>query len=70
VSNRGNPVNKLPEKVRSLMMEFIDKDYESLKQKTMYTTWSALKLACDRMQMPAPSYKTFTLAVQRRGGAE
>jgi transposase InsO family protein len=68
--NRGNPVNKLPEQVRSLMMEFIDKDYESLKQKTMYATWSALKLACDRMQMAAPSYKTFTLAVRRRGGAE
>jgi len=68
--NRGNAVNKLPEQVRSLMMDFIDKDYESLKQKTMYATWAALKLACDRIQMPAPSYKTFTLAVHRRGGAE
>ena len=68
--NRGNPVHKLPEQVRSLMMDFIDKDYESLKQKTMYATWSALKLACDRMQVTAPSYKTFTLAVHRRGGAE
>ena len=68
--NHGNPVNKLPEQVRSLMMEFVDQDYESLKQKTMYATWSALKLACDRMQMPAPSYKTFTLAVHHRDGAE
>ena len=68
--NHGNPVNKLPEQVRSLMMEFIDKDYESLKQKTMYATWSALKLACDRRQIPAPSYKTFTLAVHHRAGAE
>ena len=68
--NRGNRENRLPEQVRSLMMEFIEKDYESLKQKTMYATWSALKLACDRRQMPAPSYKTFTRAVHRRAGAE
>ena len=68
--NHGNPENKLPEQARSLMMKFIDKDYESLKQKTMYATWSALKLACDRRQIPAPSYKTFTLAVHHCAGAE
>lgn len=68
--NHGNPANRFPEQVRSLMVEFIDKDYETLKQKTMYATWSALKLACDRMQIPTPSYKTFTLAVHHRTGAE
>ncbi len=68
--NHGNPTNKLPEQARFLMMEFIDKDFETLKQKTMYATWSVLKLACDREQISAPSYKTFTLAVHRRAGAE
>jgi putative transposase len=68
--NHGNPVDKLPEQAQSLMMEFIDKDYETLKQKTMYATWSALKLACDRGRIPAPSYKTFTIAVHHRAGAE
>jgi putative transposase len=68
--NRGNRENRLPEQVRSLMMEFIENDYESLKQKTKYATWSALKLACDRHQMPAPSYKTFTRAIRRRSGAD
>jgi transposase InsO family protein len=68
--NRGNRDNRLPEQVRSLMMEFIDKDYESLKQKTMYATWSAVKLACDRRQIPVPSYMTFTLAVHHRARAE
>ncbi len=68
--NHGNPVNRLPEQSRSLMMECIDKDYETLKQKTMYATWSALKLACDRRQILAPSYKTFTIAVHYRAGAE
>jgi len=67
--NRGNPVNRLPEQARSLMMELIDTDYESLKQKTMYATWSALKLACDRRQIAAPSYMTFTLAVHHRARA-
>jgi hypothetical protein len=51
-------------------MEFIDKDYETLTQKTMYVTWSALQLACDRRQIPAPSYGTFTLAVHHRAGRE
>jgi len=68
--NRGNRENRLPEQVRSLMTEFIENDYESLKQKTMYATWSALKLACDRRQIPAPSYKTFTRAIRRRTGAD
>ena len=68
--NHGNPENKLPEQARVLMMELIVKDYETLKQKTMYATWSALKLACDREHISAPSYKTFTLAVHRRAGAE
>ncbi len=68
--NHGNPMIKLPEQARSLMMEFIDKDYETLKQKTMYATWSALKLACDREQIPTPSYKTFTIAVHHCAGAE
>jgi hypothetical protein len=40
------------------MIEFIAKDYETLKQKTIYAAWSALKLTCDRRQITAPSYKT------------
>lgn len=68
--NMGNPANKLPEKAKSLMIEFIDKDYETLKQKTMYAAWSALKLNCDRQQIPAPSYKTFCVTVHQRAGAE
>jgi transposase InsO family protein len=68
--NMGNPANRLQERVRSLMTEFIDKDYETLKRKTMYATWSALKLNSERQQIPAPSYKTFCLAVHQRAGVE
>src|SRR5207248_2501070 len=39
--NHGNPACKLSERAASLMIEFIDKDYETVKQKTMYMTWSA-----------------------------
>ena len=53
--NRGNPAKKLPKEAHSLMAEFIDKDYETLKQKTMYAAWSALKLNCDRQQIVAPA---------------
>jgi transposase InsO family protein len=68
--NHGNPAGKLSEKAASLMTEFIDKDYETVKQKTMYMTWSALKLACDREHILAPSLKTFSVAVHQRSGVE
>jgi transposase InsO family protein len=68
--NRGNPAAKLPEEARALMIESIDTDYETLKQKTMYTAWAALKLDCDRQQIAAPSYKTFTVVVHQRAGTE
>ena len=68
--NTGNPADRLPEKTRSLMIEFIEKNYETVKQKTMYAAWAALKLACDRQQIAAPSFKTFTVLVHQRAGAE
>ena len=68
--NRGNPTGRLPEASSALMIESIENDYETLKQKTMYATWAALKLDCDRRQILAPSYKTFTVAVHQRAGAE
>jgi putative transposase len=68
--NEGNPTSKLPEKVRSLMTQFIEREYETLKQKTQYAVWSMFKLSCDRLKMSAPSYKTFSLAVHQRPGVE
>lgn len=68
--NQGNTTGKLSGKARSLMGDYIEKDYESLKQKTMYAAWAALKLTCEREQVPTPSLKTFTAAVHQRAGAE
>jgi transposase InsO family protein len=64
--DRGNRAAKLPEASRRLMHEHIDRDYETLKQKTRYASWIQLKLACDAQATPAPSYKTFCLAVSAR----
>jgi putative transposase len=48
------------------MQQHIDRDYETLKQKTKYACWIQLKLACEIQGTPAPSYQTFCLAVRRR----
>ena len=64
--NRGNYTAKLPESSRRLLQEYIDGDYETLKQKTRYASWIQLKLACETQGTPAPSYKTFCLAVRNR----
>lgn len=67
---RGNSTPKLPEESRELMSEFIITDYESLKQKTKYASWIALKLACEQRGILVPSLKTFCLAVRLRPGFE
>jgi putative transposase len=66
----GNATPKLPEESRALMNEFIATDYESVKQKTMYASWIALKLACEQRGILTPSLKTFCLAVRLRPGFE
>lgn len=67
---RGNSNAKLPEETRALMEEFIGTDYETLKQKTLYASWIALRLACEKRGIISPSYKTFCLAVRSRPGLE
>jgi hypothetical protein len=64
--NRGNHTTKLPELSQRLMQECIERDYETLKQKTKYASWIQLKLACETQGTPTPSYKTFCLLVQQR----
>jgi len=68
--NRGNRTTKLPETSRRLMQECIDRDYETLKQKTRYVSWAQLKLTCETQATPTPSYKTFCLAVRQRPASD
>lgn len=66
VSHRGNRNPKLPAVSVQLMQEHIEADYETLKQKSVYASWSQLKLVCEAKGAVAPSYRTFRLAVHRR----
>jgi len=56
----------LLDSTRALMAEFIEKDYETLKQKTKTASWLALRLAGERQGVVAPSYRTFSLAIRHR----
>ena len=65
-AHRGNCTPRLSEATRRLMEQFLDDDYETLKQKTRYASWAGLKLACENHAVVAPSYKTFCIAVKKR----
>ncbi len=66
--DRENSTQRLPENTRLLMNDFIAGDYETLKQKSMYISWTGLKRACEARNTQAPSYKTFSLAVRAQAG--
>ena len=65
-NHRGNCTPRLSEASRRLMEEFLEQDYETLKQKTRYASWAGLKLARDAQGIAVPSYKTFCMAVKNR----
>ena len=62
----GNHTKKLPEETWALINEFIENNYETLKQKFKYEVYGELVLACERQGAPAPSYKTFAAAISQR----
>jgi putative transposase len=64
--NRGNRHPRISGRPRALMAQFIEKDYETHKQKTKYASWIALKLACEREGVVSPSYRAFLRAVKLR----
>ena len=66
----GNRRPKLPPETRALLDAFITDEYETLKQKRRFEVHAALVRACEAQGVVAPSYKTFTRAVDRRPRAE
>jgi putative transposase len=68
-AGRGNRNAKLPQSSQQLMLEFIDKHYENLKQRTRHSVWCALGSACEQQGLTIPSYKTFCRAVHTRSGS-
>lgn len=63
---RGNRTPRIPEGTLALMNQFIDTDYETLKQKPRLHVYGSLVRACESYGTPAPSYKTFCQAVNGR----
>jgi putative transposase len=63
---RGNRQARIAERPRALMAQFIEKDYETFKQKSKYASWIALKLACEREGVAAPSYRVFLRSLRLR----
>ena len=66
LSNSGNRLRKLPEATLDLMDEFLDADYETLKQKRKFAVYAALVRACEDRGVTAPSYKSFAAVANRR----
>jgi transposase InsO family protein len=68
--NIGNRKDKLPAATRSLLVEFIQKDYETIKQKKVFEVYAAFTRACEEKGVVTASYKTFCQAVKRRPSGE
>jgi putative transposase len=63
---KGNRTPKLSEASRREMTEVLEHDYETKKQKTLYSSWIKLKFYCENKGIVAPSYKTFAIAAGQR----
>ena len=66
ISKRGNRTGRLPEASRELLTQFVENDYESLRQKSRLASWAALKQKCGECGVVAPSHVTFNAAVRKR----
>jgi putative transposase len=64
--HRGNRTRRLSKAAQQMMAQFLEQDYETLKQKTRFASWAGLKLACESQGIVVPSYKTFCTAVKNR----
>ena len=56
----------MPPESIELMNEYIERDYETNKQKSMRVVYGSLINACEEKGIIAPSYKTFTNYIKVR----
>ena len=66
VEQQREPLPEVTEATLALMDEFLDADYETLKQKRKLAVYAALVRACEDRGVTAPSYKSFAAAANRR----
>jgi transposase InsO family protein len=69
-SRRGNRQRKLPMETITLMDEYVQKEYETIKCKSIQVVYDQLRAACGKRGIVPPSYKTFCQAVQARPSYE
>lgn len=62
----GNLTDKLPLLTRTLLKEFIENDYETIKNKRKFEVYAAYSLVCKKRGVLPASYKTFCKAVKSR----
>jgi putative transposase len=67
---KGNYSAKIDETTQAFMLEFINKHYETLKQRNKLRVYQALVEACEAHdpKLNPPSRITFTQAIQKRAG--
>ena len=70
IGKRGNRTSRLSEVSRDLLRQFVENDYETLRQKSLLASWAALKRKCDECGVTAPSHVTFNAAVRSRPAFE
>jgi putative transposase len=63
---KGNRQRKLPEDTVNIIEEFIDRQYETLKQKSKWSVYCSLRETCEQKGIISPSYKTFSQQIQKR----
>jgi transposase InsO family protein len=68
--NQGNPIGRLDQATSDTLSEFIEKDYESLKQKKKYEAYAAFLRHCEKNAIIPASYKTFCRATKHRSRYE
>ena len=64
--SQGNRNPKLPESSIKVMADFIENDFETVKNKTASAVHGALAAACEGRGVITPSLKSFLLAVKAR----
>ncbi|MEL7244809.1 MAG: TnsA endonuclease N-terminal domain-containing protein, partial [Cyanobacteria bacterium J06573_2] len=64
--SKGNRQRKLPQSTLEIIDKYLTEDYETLKQKSLWSVYCSLVSECQRKSVIPPSYKTFSKEVKKR----
>jgi putative transposase len=64
----GNPQRKLPEKSIEAMVDYIENDYETDRQKPIVHSHGQMEKYCKAQGIHPPSYKTYCKEIKKRRG--